>query len=86
MTHTVRTLEQAGASAIQIEDQYAPKRCGHFAGKELIPAEEMVGKVRAADDARREGIVVIARTEPARLRVSRRRSSALSATSKPAPI
>jgi 2-methylisocitrate lyase-like PEP mutase family enzyme len=63
VTHTVRTLEQAGASAIQIEDQHAPKRCGHFAGKELIPADEMLGKVRAAVDARREGMVVIARTD-----------------------
>jgi 2-methylisocitrate lyase-like PEP mutase family enzyme len=63
VARTVRTLEQAGASAIQIEDQHAPKRCGHFAGKELIPADEMVGKVRAAVDARREGMVVIARTD-----------------------
>jgi 2-methylisocitrate lyase-like PEP mutase family enzyme len=63
VTHTVRTLERAGASAIQLEDQHAPKRCGHFAGKELIPAAEMVGKVRAAVDARREGMVVIARTD-----------------------
>jgi 2-methylisocitrate lyase-like PEP mutase family enzyme len=63
VAHTVRTLEQAGASAIQIEDQHAPKRCGHFAGKELIPADEMLGKVRAAVDARREGMVVIARTD-----------------------
>jgi 2-methylisocitrate lyase-like PEP mutase family enzyme len=63
VVHTVRMLEQAGASAIQIEDQHAPKRCGHFAGKELIPADEMVGKVRAAVDARRERMVVIARTD-----------------------
>jgi 2-methylisocitrate lyase-like PEP mutase family enzyme len=56
-------LERAGASAIQLEDQHAPKRCGHFAGKELIPAVEMVGKVRAAADARREGMVIIARTD-----------------------
>jgi 2-methylisocitrate lyase-like PEP mutase family enzyme len=63
VAHTVRTLEQAGASAIQIEDQHAPKRCGHFAGKELIPADEMLGKVRAAVDARREGMIVIARTD-----------------------
>ncbi|MGC2788383.1 MAG: isocitrate lyase/phosphoenolpyruvate mutase family protein, partial [Roseiarcus sp.] len=53
VAHTVRMLEWAAASAIQIEDQHAPKRCGHFAGKELIPADEMVGKVRAAVDARR---------------------------------
>jgi len=63
VAHTVRTLERAGASAIQLEDQHAPKRCGHFAGKELIPAAEMVGKVRAAADARREGMVIIARTD-----------------------
>jgi 2-methylisocitrate lyase-like PEP mutase family enzyme len=63
VTHTVRTLEQAGASAIQIEDQHSPKRCGHFSGKELIPLEEMVGKVRAAVDTRRQELVVIARTD-----------------------
>jgi 2-methylisocitrate lyase-like PEP mutase family enzyme len=63
VTHTVRTLEQAGASAIQIEDQHAPKRCGHFSGKELIPLAEMVGKVRAAVDTRRQDLVVIARTD-----------------------
>lgn len=63
VAHTVRMLEQAAASAIQIEDQHAPKRCGHFAGKELIPADEMVGKVRAAVDARRERMAVIARTD-----------------------
>src|SRR6202451_1293848 len=63
VTHTVRILEQAGASAIQIEDQHAPKRCGHFDGKELIPLEEMVGKVRAAVDSRRRDLVVIARTD-----------------------
>jgi 2-methylisocitrate lyase-like PEP mutase family enzyme len=63
VTHTVRTLEQAGASAIQLEDQHAPKRCGHFSGKELIPAEEMVSKIRAAVDSRRDGLVIIARTD-----------------------
>jgi 2-methylisocitrate lyase-like PEP mutase family enzyme len=63
VAHTVRTLEQAGASAVQLEDQHAPKRCGHFAGKELISTEEMVGKVRAAADARRQDMVIIARTD-----------------------
>jgi len=63
VTHTVRTLEQAGASAIQIEDQHAPKRCGHFSGKELISLGEMVGKIRAAVDTRRQGLVIIARTD-----------------------
>jgi 2-methylisocitrate lyase-like PEP mutase family enzyme len=63
VTHAVRTLEQAGASAIQLEDQHAPKRCGHFSGKELIPAAEMVNKVRAAVDTRRQGLLIIARTD-----------------------
>jgi 2-methylisocitrate lyase-like PEP mutase family enzyme len=63
VTHTIRILEQAGASAVQIEDQHAPKKCGHFDGKELVPIEEMVGKVRAAVDTRRQDMVVIARTD-----------------------
>src|SRR5579871_3998178 len=63
VTHTVRILEQAGTSAVQIEDQHAPKRCGHFEGKELVPLEEMVTKIRAAVDTRRQDMVVIARTD-----------------------
>src|SRR6201996_5113466 len=63
VTHTVRILEQAGASAVQIEDQHAPKRCGHFEGKELVPLEEMLTKIRAAVDTRRQDMVVIARTD-----------------------
>jgi len=63
VTHTVRTLEQAGASAIQIEDQLFPKRCGHFAGKQLISQDEMVGKLRAALDTRRNDTLIIARTD-----------------------
>jgi 2-methylisocitrate lyase-like PEP mutase family enzyme len=63
VAHTTRVLEQAGASAIQLEDQRAPKRCGHFAGKDLITADEMVGKVKAAVDSRRDRLVVIARTD-----------------------
>ena len=50
---TVRLFERAGASAIQLEDQVFPKRCGHLSGKEVIPAAEMAGKIRAAVDARR---------------------------------
>ncbi|MDA8268875.1 MAG: isocitrate lyase/PEP mutase family protein [Actinomycetota bacterium] len=61
----VRLLERAGAAAIQIEDQVAPKRCGHFDGKEVIEAEEMVQKVRAAVDARRSDTLIIARTDAA---------------------
>lgn len=59
---TVRRLEAAGADAIQIEDQRMPKKCGHLDGKEVIPAEEMVHKVRAAVQARREALIV-ARTD-----------------------
>src|ERR1700730_16606619 len=61
---TMRLFERAGASAIQLEDQDFPKRCGHLDGKVLIPAAEMVGKIKAALDARlsRETLV-IARTD-----------------------
>lgn len=60
---TVTMLERAGASAIQIEDQVSPKRCGHFNGQEVIPAAEMVNKVKAAVDARRDGVLIVARTD-----------------------
>jgi 2-methylisocitrate lyase-like PEP mutase family enzyme len=62
--HTVRTLQRAGANAIQIEDQVFPKRCGHFAGKDVISSSEMVGKIHAAVDARTsEDLLIIARTD-----------------------
>lgn len=62
--HAVRTLEAAGANAIQLEDQVMPKKCGHFTGKGVIAASEMAGKVRAAVDARRgDDFLVIARTD-----------------------
>lgn len=61
---TVRDFERAGASALQMEDQLAPKRCGHMAGKSVIPAREMVGKIQAALDARdSEDTLLIARTD-----------------------
>jgi 2-methylisocitrate lyase-like PEP mutase family enzyme len=60
---TVHEYERAGVAAIHIEDQVAPKKCGHMEGKQLIPAEEMVAKVRAAVDARRTDLVLIARTD-----------------------
>ncbi len=63
VAHTVAELERAGASAIQIEDQVWPKRCGHMAGKEVIAADEMVLKVRAACAARDPETVIIARTD-----------------------
>jgi 2-methylisocitrate lyase-like PEP mutase family enzyme len=62
--HTVRTLERAGANAIQLEDQAMPKKCGHFEGKQIVPVEEMVNKVKAATDARADGnFLIIARTD-----------------------
>lgn len=61
---TVAELERAGVAAIQIEDQVTPKRCGHFAGKEVVPMSEMVAKIRAAREARYDpGLVLIARTD-----------------------
>ena len=61
---TVRELEAVGADAIQIEDQVSPKRCGHMEGKEVIPADEMAIKVRAAVAARRsEETLIIARSD-----------------------
>ena len=62
--HTVRTLERAGASAIQIEDQVNPKRCGHFAGKDVVDLAEARGRIRAAVDARQDGnLLIVARTD-----------------------
>lgn len=64
--HTVRTLERAGADCIQLEDQVAPKRCGHFSGKEVISTEEAVSKIKAAVDARRDpDLLIMARTDAA---------------------
>jgi len=64
VARTVRVLERAGAAGIQLEDQVAPKRCGHFDGQEVISAAEMVQKIHAAVDARRdENTVIIARTD-----------------------
>lgn len=64
--HSVRTLERAGADCIQLEDQLAPKRCGHFSGKQVISAEEAVGKIKAAADARRDAdLLIMARTDAA---------------------
>ncbi|MET0633686.1 MAG: isocitrate lyase/PEP mutase family protein [Xanthobacteraceae bacterium] len=64
LVRTVQQLERAGADALQIEDQVFPKRCGHFSGKHVIPMEEMVSKVKAAVDTRRDGdLLIIARTD-----------------------
>jgi 2-methylisocitrate lyase-like PEP mutase family enzyme len=64
VVRTVREFEQAGAAGVLLEDQVTPKRCGHFGGKQLIPAEEMVLKHKAAQAARRDpDFVIIARTD-----------------------
>jgi 2-methylisocitrate lyase-like PEP mutase family enzyme len=64
VVRAVRALERAGASALQLEDQVFPKKCGHFAGKAVISAAEMAAKVKAAVDARQDAnLLVIARTD-----------------------
>ncbi len=64
VVRTVRLMARHGASAVQLEDQTLPKRCGHLAEKRLVPKAEMVGKIKAALDARGTGgPLVIARTD-----------------------
>jgi 2-methylisocitrate lyase-like PEP mutase family enzyme len=63
VTRTVRLWERSGAAALHIEDQVFPKKCGFMRGKQVISRDEAVAKVRAALDARNDGIVVIARTD-----------------------
>jgi 2-methylisocitrate lyase-like PEP mutase family enzyme len=64
VVRTVRALERAGAAGIQIEDQVFPKKCGHFAGKDVIAPDEMVQKIKAAVDTRHDqSLQIIARTD-----------------------
>lgn len=64
VTHTVRTLERAGASAIQLEDQVNPKRCGHFSGKDVVDLAEARSRIKAAADARIDpNFQIVARTD-----------------------
>jgi len=65
VTHTVNVYEEMGVSAIFLEDQKPPKRCGHMAGKEVIPPDEMAEKLRAAAAARsdKDSMFIIARTD-----------------------
>lgn len=61
---TVRLMERAGASAMQLEDQVFPKKCGHFSGKGVIPLPEMIGKIKAVVDSRTDpNLLLIARTD-----------------------
>ncbi|MBI5354750.1 MAG: isocitrate lyase/PEP mutase family protein [Chloroflexi bacterium] len=62
VTRAIQVYEDAGVAAIQLEDQVTPKKCGHFSGKEVISAEEMVQKIHAAVKARKE-MLIIARTD-----------------------
>lgn len=62
--HTVRTLERAGANAIQLEDQLFPKRCGHFEGKSVVSSTEMAQKIASAAEARHDpDFLIIGRTD-----------------------
>ncbi|MFT4794240.1 MAG: 2-methylisocitrate lyase-like PEP mutase family enzyme [Paracoccaceae bacterium] len=62
--HTVRGYEAAGVSAIQIEDQEYPKKCGHTPGRRVVPLEDMVAKIKVANDARSSAdFLIIARTD-----------------------
>jgi len=61
---TVREYEKAGVAGIQLEDQVLPKKCGHMLGREIVSTAEMVGKIRAAVDARRDAsFAIVARTD-----------------------
>ena len=64
MVRTVKVLERAGAAGIQIEDQVFPKKCGHFEGKDVVPLEDMLSKIKAAVDARADAdFQIVARTD-----------------------
>lgn len=64
VAHTVQGYEQAGAQAIQLEDQEVPKKCGHTPGRRVVPMEDMVKKIRVAADSRRSrDFLIIARTD-----------------------
>ncbi len=63
VARTVMELEDAGAAAIHLEDQVMPKKCGHLPNKEVVGIEDMLKKIVAAVDARRRGLVIIARTD-----------------------
>jgi len=62
LQHALRRIERAGAAAVVIEDQRFPKRCGHMAGKQVVPMAEAVGRIRAAADSK-GGMMLVARTD-----------------------
>jgi carboxyvinyl-carboxyphosphonate phosphorylmutase len=61
--HTVKKFKKIGVTAVQLEDQIIPKKCGHYLGKELVSSEEMVGKIKAAKDYAGDDVLLIARTD-----------------------
>lgn len=62
--HSIRALERAGASAVQIEDQVSPKKCGHFSGKDVVGISEARSRIKAAADARQDpNLLIVARTD-----------------------
>src|ERR1700678_2424832 len=64
IARTIRSMERAGVAAVHIEDQVSAKRCGHRPGKELVPTEEMVDRIKASVDARSDSqFVIMARTD-----------------------
>jgi 2-methylisocitrate lyase-like PEP mutase family enzyme len=64
VVRTVREFEKAGCAGFHLEDQVSPKKCGHYEGKQVVSAGEMVGKIKAAVDTRRDGdLVIIARSD-----------------------
>jgi 2-methylisocitrate lyase-like PEP mutase family enzyme len=64
IVRTVREYEKTGVAGFHLEDQISPKKCGHYEGKEVVPKAEMVGKIKAAVDARRDAdMVIIARSD-----------------------
>src|SRR5436309_15016106 len=64
VVRTVREFEKAGAAAFHLEDQLAPKKCGHYEGKQIVSAQEMIGKIKAAVDTRQDcDLVIIARSD-----------------------
>jgi 2-methylisocitrate lyase-like PEP mutase family enzyme len=72
---SIRLLERCGASAIQLEDQVFPKKCGHFTGKAVVPTAEMISKIKASVDARMDPeLKIIARTDARAKRLGPRSS------------
>src|SRR5437762_6765579 len=64
VVRSVREYEKTGVAAFHLEDQISPKKCGHYEGKQLVSKGEMVGKIKAAVDTRRDAdMVIIARTD-----------------------